>query len=204
MYYKKTTFPAVPAYLNLEEIEAEIDNNNLVFPIIVKPRTGSASLGVTKVNSYDELAALFKKTKDLIAQPFMEGDEYGVDCYVDLQSKQPTDIFCKRKIRMRAGETDKSIAIKDPDLFTLIEKLLDTLKPSGPIDIDCFKTANGYVISEINPRFGGGYLHAHESGHNFVRNIINNLQGIANESQIGNYQDGTIMIKFDGVIMINS
>jgi carbamoyl-phosphate synthase large subunit len=41
---------------------------------------------------------------------------------------------------MRAGETDKSIAIKDPDLFELIEKLLVTLKPSGPIDIDCFKT----------------------------------------------------------------
>ncbi len=42
----------------------------------------------------------------------------------------------------------------------MIEKLIITLKPIGPIDIDCFKTENGYIISEII--FGlvvGTYMH---------------------------------------------
>ncbi len=104
---------------------------------------------------------------------------------------------------MRAGETDKSESVKDPLLIKMINELIDTLKPVGPIDIDCFKTELGYIVSEINPRFGGGYPHAHESGQNFVKYIVNNLLGVSNESQIGNYQEGSIMIKFDEVMILN-
>lgn len=203
-FLEKNDIPAVPSYLNIDVVVSELENKKLNFPLIVKPRTGSASIGVTKVNSIDELTSIYNQTDDLIVQPFMAGDEYGVDCYVDLLNCQPTDIFCKRKVKMRAGETDKSVAIKDPTLFNLIEKLLITLCPMGPIDVDCFKTEDGFVVSEINPRFGGGYLHAHESGRNFVKAIINNLQGVANDSQMGNYQEGTVMIKFDDVMLINS
>ena len=59
------------------------------------------------------------------------------------------------------------------------------------------KRINGYIISEINPRFGGGYPHAHEIGQNFVENLMNNLQGRTNGVQIGNYEEGSILVKFD-------
>lgn len=203
-FLEKNDLPAVPVYESLVKAVTDIENNKLQFPLIVKPRTGSASIGVTKVNSMDELAPIFNQIDDLIIQPFMEGDEYGVDCYIDLLNKQPIDIFCKRKIKMRSGETDKSIAINDPNLIELIERVLKALSPVGPIDIDCFKTGSGYVISEINPRFGGGYLHAHESGRNFVKNIINNLQGVPNETQIGTYEAGSVMIKFDDVLLLKT
>ena len=37
------------------------------------------------------------------------------------------------------------------------------------------KTLNGnYYISEVNPRFGGGYPHAHEAGCNHMKMILNN------------------------------
>ncbi|MEH6942246.1 hypothetical protein V7014_10355 [Bacillus sp. JJ722] len=103
---------------------------------------------------------------------------------------------------MRAGETDKSIAIKDPELKQVIEQLISALKPLGPIDIDCFKTENGYIESEINPRFGGGYPHAHEMGQNFIKNIINNINGESNVPDEGNYKPGTTMVKFDNVMIL--
>ncbi|MBS4205789.1 hypothetical protein [Lederbergia citrea] len=103
---------------------------------------------------------------------------------------------------MRAGETDKSIVVKDEKLKKLIGKLILTLNPLGPIDIDCFKTEHGYVISEINPRFGGGYLHAHEMGQGFVKNIIHNLQGEPNGLTEGDYKEGTTMVKYDHYIVI--
>jgi carbamoyl-phosphate synthase large subunit len=204
-FLKRNNIPAVPAFIDLKEVINELGNERLQFPLIVKPRTGSASIGICKIDSLDELTNLWSKSsQDLIVQPFIAGEEYGVDAYVDLVNKHSTNIFCKRKIRMRAGETDKSVAVKDPILIQLINEFLNILKLVGPIDIDIFKTETGYVISEINPRFGGGYLHAHESGQNFVKNIINNLLGHSNESEIGNYKEGSIMIKYDDVMILYS
>ncbi|NRD76320.1 ATP-grasp domain-containing protein [Bacillus sp. BRMEA1] len=203
-FLQEHSLPAVPTYQQLSEILFDIENNQLRFPLIMKPKNGSASMGITIIHSQEELCSLWKDSGELIVQPFIEGSEYGVDCYVDLLSYKAVNIFCKRKIRMRAGETDKSVAVNDQELLELINKLVDTLKPIGPIDIDCFKTEKGFVISEINPRFGGGYPHAHEERQNFVRNIIHNLKGLPNQIAVGNYPEGSIMIKFDDVMVINS
>jgi carbamoyl-phosphate synthase large subunit len=203
-FMEKNNISAVPTYISLPVVLDEIKNEHLHFPLIVKPRAGSASFGMCKVNSIDELILLMNDSHDLIVQPYIKGNEYGIDCYIDLINNHAVNIFCKRKIRMRAGETDKSESVKDRVLIKMIKELINTLKPVGPIDIDCFKTESGYAISEINPRFGGGYPHAHESGQNFVKNIINNLLGVSNDSQIGNYQEGSVMIKFDEVMIINT
>lgn len=196
--------PAVPTYVELNELLLDLENNRLRFPLIIKPRMGSASIGISMVHSMNELLASWIDTGEMIAQPFIKGNEYGIDSYVDLLNFQATAIFCKRKIRMRAGETDKSVSVNDSGLLHLMERLINVLGPIGPIDIDCFKTDEGYVISEINPRFGGGYPHAHEAGQNFVTNIINNLVGKTNKADIGNYSEGSVMIKFDDVMLLNS
>jgi carbamoyl-phosphate synthase large subunit len=196
--------PGIPTYINVDEIISEIEKGYLEFPIIVKPKNGSASIGISIVHSTTELQAVWRENGELIAQPFIEGEEYGIDCYIDLLNGSVNNIFCKKKIKMRAGETDKSLSVYDPDLIHLIEKLVNQLNPSGPIDIDCFKTNKGYYISEINPRFGGGYPHAHEAGQNFVENIINNLAGKSNKAEIGNYSSETVMIKFDDVMLLPS
>ncbi|MGJ7919524.1 ATP-grasp domain-containing protein [Neobacillus sp. LXY-4] len=203
-YLHEYDLPVVPTYKNINEIITDIERNWIKFPIIVKPRNGSASIGISIINSVEELYAIWKDNNELIMQPFIEGEEYGVDCYIDLINYKTTNIFCKRKIKMRAGETDKSVAVYNPMLFELIDKVIQVLNPIGPIDIDCFKTDGGFIISEINPRFGGGYLHAHEMGQNFVRNIINNLSGFSNQRDIGNYSEGSVMIKFDEVMVLNS
>lgn len=41
-----------------------------------------------------------------------------------------------------------------------------------------FDVNGEYYISEVNPRFGGGYFHAFESGADRMRLIINNLKGL--------------------------
>lgn len=192
----KNGLPYVPTFLPEGAMEA-VQKGLLHFPVIVKPRRGSASIRVQKVSSLKELSVLLEAYDDLIVQPYISGEEYGVDCYIDLINKETTNIFAKRKLKMRAGETDKSIAVKDPELIDLISRLTSCLGAMGPIDVDCFKTERGFFISEINPRFGGGYPHAHEMKQNFVKNIIVNLMGEANERQIGNYEEGSLLVKYE-------
>ena len=108
----------------------------------------------------------------------------------------------KKKLKMRAGETDKSVSVWDPALLKLMDRLVKVLRPIGPIDVDIFKTDKGYLISEINPRIGGGYPHAHELGQNFVKCLLNNLLGHTNEPDLGNYRTGIIMAKYEKIRLI--
>ena len=103
---------------------------------------------------------------------------------------------------MRAGETDKSFSIKEYKLLELIEKFVSKLGTKGPIDIDIFKVNNNYYISEVNPRFGGGYLTAYECGVNFPKLIKNNLNNLVNPKNIGNYQENIVVLKCDDIVKI--
>ena len=72
---------------------------------------------------------------------------------------------------------------------------------SGPVDMDFFYKDGVYYLSEINPRFGGAYLHGFGAGVNFPKMIRNNIHGIVNTDEMGNYEDGSIMLMYDEVIM---
>ena len=147
---------------------------------------------------------LLKYDDNLIIQEFMNGQEYGIDVYVDLISKKVISIFAKKKLVMRAGETDKSISVKDEKLLDMIEEFTAKLDIQGQCDIDVFEKNGKYYISEVNPRFGGGYPHAYECGCNFPKYILSNLQGIENEKVIGKYEEDILMMKCDEVIIKNA
>ncbi|SDZ63338.1 carbamoyl-phosphate synthase large subunit [Evansella caseinilytica] len=196
--------PAVPTYINGRKIEEALHHGSLQFPLIVKPRCGSASIGVHKVSTMKELKPFLDDGKSIV-QPFMEASEYCVEAYVDLLTNDITDMFCKRKYNMRAGETDKSVSVNDGELTYLSEKLINALKPNGPVDVDLFKVNGRYLISEINPRFGGGYPYAHEMGHNFIEKIMTNLTGKQNppyEKYTGKYTEGKSMVRYDKFVVL--
>src|SRR5699024_586252 len=98
---------------------------------------------------------LFNHAEGLMIQEFLNGQEIGADVYIDLISGEVVSIFTKKKILMRAGETDKAVSFKDPALFQLIEKFVLEAGFRGQIDIDIFDIDGRYYISEVNPRFGG-------------------------------------------------
>ncbi len=77
-------------------------------------------------------------------------------------------------------------------------------KFNGPIDADFFYKNGQYYLSEINPRFGGAYLHAYGAGVDFIKLIDNNLKGIENESIIGQYEEGVVMMMCDSVVIKNN
>ena len=194
-------FKTPKTYIKIEDFKEDYGNKKINFPVFVKPVKGSASINITKVCDMEELEFVTKKYDNLIIQEFMDGQELGADVYIDLLSNEVVAIFTKEKIKMRAGETDKSVSIKDNKLFELIENFVKKAGYSGIIDIDIFRINGEYYISEVNPRFGGGYPHAYEAGVNVPKMIINNINGVENPKQIGNYDEGVYMMKYNEVMI---
>ena len=185
-----------------EEFYRAVENGEVTYPVFVKPYRGSASISISKVYDKETIDLLFTHSSDLMIQEFLNGQEIGADVYIDLISGEVVSIFTKKKILMRAGETDKAVSFKDPALFALIEKFVLEAGYRGQIDIDVFDIDGQYYISEVNPRFGGGYPHAHEAGCNHMQMILNNLKGVVNQKNIGAYDEGIYMMKYNEIKII--
>ncbi len=189
------------SYMDKDAFYADVDAGVITYPVFVKPARGSASISISKVYDRETVELLFAHEDGLMIQEFLDGQEIGADVYIDMVSHEVVSIFTKKKLKMRAGETDKAVSFQDEKLFALIEQFVKDAGYNGQIDIDIFDVKGEYYISEVNPRFGGGYPHAFESGADHMKLIVNNLEGNANECVIGQYENGTYMMKYNEVMM---
>lgn len=189
------------SYTDKEKFYADINAGLITYPVFVKPVRGSASIAITKAYDKETVDFLFSHNENLMIQEFLTGQEIGADVYIDMLNGEVVSIFTKKKIVMRAGETDKSVSFKDKKLFELISRFVRDSGWRGQIDIDIFDINGEYYISEVNPRFGGGYPHAYECGCNHMTLILNNLKGKINEKNIGTYDDGIYMMKYNEIMI---
>lgn len=199
-FIRKHGFSWIKTYSSVDTVLKAIDEGILNYPLFKKPMYGSGSKGIAKINNKEELLSIIEEGD--IIQEFFDGHEIGVDVYIDLISEEVVSIFAKRKLKMRAGETDKSVSFKDDKLFELISRFAKEYGLRGANDIDVFERDGEYYISEVNPRFGGGYIHAYECGVDFPKMLINNMNGFANKKVIGDYKEDVYMMKYFDIKML--
>lgn len=190
------------SWISKDKFYEALQKGEVKFPVFVKPVRGSASISISKAYDCETVDLLLSHEKDLIIQEYLDGQEIGADVYIDIISGEVVSIFTKKKLKMRAGETDKAVSFKDPRLFALIEKFVGETGYKGQIDIDIFEIDGDYYISEVNPRFGGGYPHAYECGVDHIKLIVENLKGCINKKHIGAYGDNIYMMKYNEVYIL--
>ena len=193
----------VLTYNSLEGLKEGLDKGEISFPVFMKPISGSGSVGIGKVNNWQEAEAKFNDGKfTYIIQELMTGGDCDADVYVDCISHKPVAAFSKKKIESRIGGASKTISFKDQKLFDFIEQVCSVLELNGPCDMDFFIKDGEYYLSEINPRFGGAYLHAYGAGVDFIKLILKNIHGEENMSEIGNYEEDVLMMMYDDVVIV--
>lgn len=200
-WLSSNSYNCAKSYTDKEEFYKDVAEEKINYPVFVKPVRGSASIAISKVYDKETVELLFAHNDNLMIQEYLNGQEIGADVYIDLLSGDVVSIFTKKKLVMRAGETDKSVSFKDEKLFSLIEKFVKDSGYKGQIDIDIFEIDGRYYISEVNPRFGGGYPHAYECGCDHMSLIVNNLSGKINDKNIGNYSDNIFMMKYNEIMI---
>lgn len=202
-WMKEHGYACAKSYITLESFYEDLDKGAVFFPVFVKPMKGSASLHISKAEDKETVELLFSHGEQMMIQEFMTGQEIGADVYIDLISNEVVSIFTKKKLVMRAGETDKAISFRDERLFIEIEKFVKENGFRGQIDIDIFEQNGTYYFSEVNPRFGGGYPHAYECGADHMTLIKNNLAGVTNRKQVGCYAVNKVMMKYNEIMIVD-
>ena len=202
MHLRQKGVRTVLTYNTLASFQEGLRAGEIAFPVFMKPVTGSGSVGVARCDTMQEVEKKWYDGKfSYIIQELMTGGDCDADVYVDCISHKPVAIFSKKKIESRIGGASKTISYKDPKLFSFVEEVCSVLELNGPCDMDFFVKDGKYYLSEINPRFGGAYLHAHAAGVDFIKLILRNMDGKANESIIGQYDDDVIMMMYDDVVI---
>lgn len=205
-------------YLSLAEAQDALGRGELKFPLVLKPRWGSASIGLEFPQDVEELELSFELSQRRLArtalatvsesahailiQEFIVGDEYGLDIVNDLSGRYVTT-FVKQKLGMRAGETDSAVTVASEPLQRLGEALGRTLGHIGNLDCDVFLGDEGAWVIELNPRFGGGYPFSHVAGANLPAALLAWARGEAPDSLWLRSDIGVMSSKFSRLMLIH-
>lgn len=209
---------APKTYVRLEDCKKALEAGEIAFPLFMKPRWGSGSIGLESIADMEELdiyyGLLMKKIKKTILATASVGDEYimiqekltgsefGLDIMNDLNGKN-IGVSVKQKLAMRAGETDKAVTVDLPEVREMGRKIGEALGHIGNLDVDIMQRADGaYCVLELNPRFGGGFPFSYEAGVNFPKALIQMIKGESVDPQMLAPEYGRMFSKNDYLMEI--
>jgi carbamoyl-phosphate synthase large subunit len=206
-------------HLSLADTRKALSEGEISFPLVVKPRWGTASLGIEYPEDDEELELAYwlvrKKlprtilaeisTTDLersvLIQERLYGQEYGLDVVNNLSGRYVTT-FVRLKLSMRAGETDRAVSVENDQLERLGEAIGQKLGHIGGLDCDVFMSNGRYHVLEMNPRFGGGYPFSHIAGANLPAMLIAWANGRDADSGWLRVEPNIIASKCDRIVVI--
>jgi len=221
LFLRSNEIKAPQTYIDIEDALMKIEIGEMDFPVVLKPRWGSASIGIEFPENLRELKLAYELLKlrmkrsilseaskgdvdhCILIQEKITGDEFGMDILNDFEGNY-FGTFVRKKLAMRAGETDKAVSIIDLKFEKIGKKIASSLGHIGNLDCDVFEHHNELYVLELNPRFGGGYPFSHEAGMNTASAYIEWLHGGKNVSQFNNYISGLTFSKCDRLIPINT
>lgn len=181
-------------FLSVEDALAAQARGETSFPLFVKPRWGMGSIAVSMAHEPEELGAVVRSVQRKLFATYLQyesaatpehsvviqeqavGSEYGLDVLNDLSGKYQTTLV-KKKLAMRAGETDVAVTVDEPVLREVGQRLAESLRHCGNLDVDLFFDGRTAYVLELNCRFGGGYPFSHVAGANFPAAIVAWLDG---------------------------
>jgi carbamoyl-phosphate synthase large subunit len=201
---------------SLADARAALAYGTLAFPLLIKPRFGTSSIGVVLVENDRELALAYEwvqvqlrrtvlgrwaptaAANSLLIQQFVLGQEFGMDIVNDLSGRHVCTL-ARRKLMMRAGNTDRAVTVADPSLDRIGAVIGQRLAHLGCLDCDVIKNDRGVSVLDLNPRFGGGYPFSHLAGANVPAALIAWANGEQPDPDWLRSTPGVLSFKYDGV-----
>jgi carbamoyl-phosphate synthase large subunit len=208
-------------YVCPNRVREALASGVLNYPLIMKPRWGSSSIGLERIENDRELTlasewgtiqlrrSIFWNLSEgdcehcLVFQEQLHGDEYGMDVVNDLEGNHVATLM-RQKLAMRCGNTDRAMTVEDHRLERLGENIGRRLAHVGSLDCDLMMTESGPQVIDLNPRIGGGYPFSHLAGANLPGALIAWASGEEADPAWFKPQPGVVASKCDEVVIVNS
>lgn len=205
---------------SLEAARAALSGDGKGLKLIVKPRWGVSSIGLHFAEDDEELELSYRLAKKQVSRSFLAeisatdaqrsiliqecliGEEYGIDVINDLGGKYVCTLV-KRKLRMRAGQTDRAVTVRDERLERIGRVIGENLGHVGLLDCDAFVTPHGCYVVDINPRIGGGYPFSHIAGANLPAALIAWVDGRRPDPACFQIEPNVMASRDDTLVVIN-
>lgn len=193
-FLNENRIPTAKTFTDLSAVNKALRNDEVRFPLYVKPRFGFGSRNTFAARDYRQLEAFFSLENDMIVQETLGGEAFDFDVLNDLNGKV-VSVVPWRKSLSRMGETEQAETVDSPLLVDLGCRLASALGHAGPLDADLFLQDGRASVLEINLRFGGGYPVSHFAGADFPGMIVRMARGEVVEPVVGKYSPGAVMMK---------
>jgi len=189
--------------LNTPTTYGKNDNYDGGYPCFIKPLSGSSSINAFKVSNEREFEFFKYYIGEYVIQDFIEGEEYTIDVLCNFDGK-PIYITPRIRLATRSGEVIKTKIVNDEKLIGDTKRIIEALKPNGPITIQAIhnKIDKKYYFIEINVRFGGGCPLSMMAGADMAGAIYDLLLGKCIEFSPYAAQEGLVFLRFDQSICL--
>jgi len=136
----------------------------IIFPLIAKPRTGAGSSNIFVVDAIDELKFISQKYKDLILQEMLDGSKGEFTCCVYRSQKNEIRTIIFKRELTTGGYSGYGEVVENNKIEELLLNLAKLLDLKGSINVQLRLHKEQPVIFEINPRFSSTILFRHLLG----------------------------------------
>lgn len=197
-------------FLSLNEVNEGLKRGKVKFPLVIKPRWGTGSIGIEYAENNSELQTLYERTRkkinstylkqisenenDILVQEKVSGVEYGMDVISDLGGNYVT-CFVKRKLAMRSGETDRAVTVYSDQMNKIGTRLAKLLRHIGNLDVDIIVDQEKIYLIDMNARIGGGYPFSHVAGANLPAALIAWVRGEDPQKEWLEIQQNVLAVK---------
>ena len=213
-FLQKLGIPTPHTCMDLSKARLALDAGRLRFPLVIKPRWGVSSVGLSFPENDEELERSYQHTLNqvrqssfahaseqdpercILIQERIDGEEYGLDVINDLQGNYICTL-AKRKLRMSAGRTDRAVSVVDPALSELGERIGSNLRHKGVLDCDVLVKEKTAFPIDLNPRIGGGYPFSHLAGANVPAALVDWARGMATDPAHFQMRPGVLASRYD-------
>lgn len=165
------------------------------FPLIAKPRLGSASKGIIVIRNRAELERLSDSENYLLQEYIEDRTEYTVDCYVS-QSMETLAIVPRIRLEVLGGEAVKTVTVDDPTVIEVSRVVIERLQLRGAVTLQFLhdRKDGRLMLMEINPRLGGGCVCAVHAGADIPMLIVKEWAGLPLEPPA--WQSGVLITRY--------
>lgn len=189
------------------------------FPLVLKPRFGSASVGVMTVQDRAALERALADAppgRELIVQELAGGQEHTIDVLLTAdRSGSAAEVKVavpRRRLEVRSGEVAKAVTVRSAELIELAEKLGCALPGAyGPLNLQVFvppgsEQAHDHgrqlAVIEINARFGGGVPLTLAAGADLPLALLQDALRLPVTAPLDGWRDNLVMLRYDAAVFV--